>query len=186
MATVVASRSQPGRAGWLTRIAIVVGGVGLIAGVAFGAASLYRAWRAPDSFDRSAIDGSLTVRLDAGQHVVVYDESGSTHALGDLALSVTSATGAAVPVEPYHGLLQYDHGNVVARAIANVTAVDGGMYQIHAAGAAAGALAVGVDLVDLGIDGLVRGALIAALALIGALALGAMGRMGRVSGSDLP
>ena len=183
MATAVALRSQPDRARWVTRIAIVIGGVGIVAGVAFGANSLYQAWRAPDTFDRTVIGGSLTVRLDGGQQAVVYDENGSTHALGDLALTITSPTGAAVPVEPYHGTLQYDRSDVVASAVGIFTATDAGSYQIDSAGAGSGTLAVGVDLADVAVDGLARGVQIAAVCLVAALALAVLATVSRASGT---
>jgi hypothetical protein len=175
MSTVVAlGGQQPHRP--LVRLAVGIAVVGIVVGVGFAAYSLYQAWRAPDSFDRSQIGGALTVRLEAGQRVVVYDESGRTHGLGELALGVTSPTGETIPVEPYRGILEYDRSDVVARALGAFRATAGGSYQIRSSGPASGALAVGPDLVDVGVDGAERGLQIAAVVLVVAFAVGALGR----------
>jgi hypothetical protein len=159
----------------LARLAILVGVVGLVIGGGVAGSSLYRAWRAPDAFDRTVVGGALSVRLEAGQRVVVYDESSSRHSLDDLGLTVSSPTGAPIAVEPYHGLLQYDRGGLVATAVASFTARDGGIHQVRTTGGQSGALAVGSDLADIAIDGLDRGIQVGLLFLVLALALGVVG-----------
>src|SRR5688500_15974869 len=103
MTSAVVLPRRTHHSGGLGRLAVVIGALGIIAAVVLSAASLLAAWRAPDSFDRTVIGGAVTVRLRAGEQAVVYDESGSTHALADVGLTVTSPTGATVSVEPYQG-----------------------------------------------------------------------------------
>jgi hypothetical protein len=168
----------------LARLAILVGLVGLVIGGGVAGSSLYRAWRAPDAFDRTVVGGALSVRLEAGQRVVVYDESSSRHSLDALGLTVSGPTGAQIAVEPYHGLLQYDRGEIVATAVGSFTAQDAGLYQLRATGGGSGALAVGSDLADIAIDGLDRGIQVGLLFLVLAVALGVVGGLSGVRSNE--
>lgn len=158
----VAARASD-RAGLAVLIAIV----GIIAGIVVAGVATYQAWRAPDAFDRTAVGGALSIRMDAGAGAVVYYEGQPVPALAALGLTLTSPAGSAVPITGYEGTLNYDRNDVLATAVGRFTASDAGLYQL-ASSAPPGfaSLAVGQDLAGLVFWGLGLGAGIAAGGII--------------------
>ena len=108
-----------------------------------------------DSYPRMAIPSTATVQItDTGTRVVFYESNRGTSApvMTDLGLTVTSPSGATVPVTSYGGDLRYDvpgHHARIGHGVAQFHADEIGPYQIRSAPAAGvtGTLAIGTDFV---------------------------------------
>jgi hypothetical protein len=152
---------------------------GLAAALVVGTSATLALVASPSGFDRTPVGSPAVVNVPAGR-VVVYHEGAPGPAFARLGLAVTGPDGAAVPVTPYPGTLQYDTEHGLGTAVAVFDAPTAGTYQVASDGAAGGLLAVGPDLGrDVG-DALARAGVlaVAAIAIAGVLVI-AGGRRSR-------
>ena len=121
-------RPGPSKAGYW--VAAVVAALALAAAIALGLLGTLRTLNRPDGFTRAAIPGALIVTGVAGGQQVVYYEGDTRPGWRRLDVRVDGPDGGALPVDAYHGDLEYDHHGRVAKAIATFATHTGGRYRI--------------------------------------------------------
>jgi len=136
---------------WLTARAVVreAGGVttkagywiggamvaaGVIGAVLVAVLSGLSAVRSVDEFQRVAVPGSATVRLEARKYVIYVEGPGADETVPavDVAIADTRA-GKSLPVKPYGGSLTYSF-NTSGSAQATVTPPRAGAYEVRTSG----------------------------------------------------
>lgn len=159
-----------------TRAALLVAAAGLAVSLIWALTALLDQVQQPDQFSRTAIPGQVQVAVtQPGLHVVYHEVvtgSGAPPMLPAAEIEIRDPEGALVPVEPYPGVLRYDHDGALGTAVGLFSAQRTGTYVVSAADrhAVGGAIAVGDDLAP----GVVRALALPALTATGAIALAAL------------
>jgi hypothetical protein len=154
---------------WLAGMIAVVG---LVVGVTLGLTSYRDAQRHIDTFDRVAIPGMITVRVDEPAGRVVYYEGDDTVRFDDLTIRVTATDGTAVDVSRYEGELIYETlDGTKGRAVASFTAERPGAYTVDVSGVETGHLTVGDSFSRRALPGVLTALGIAATSVIAGLVL---------------
>lgn len=141
--------------------------LGLAAAAAWAMTVVLATVATPGQFARTAMPGTATVVLAAGDGQVVYYEGPGTPGAQDLGLRVTAPDGAAVATSAYRGDLRYDTASGTGRAVATFNAPAAGTYRITATTPGHDAtIAVGPSIAHTAAHGLIGPGLIAAAAVV--------------------
>jgi hypothetical protein len=160
---------------WTTALVVLL--VGLTAAAAWAAFHVVAVVNLSDSFTRTSLPGSVAISLDAGDRVVAYLEAPGAQVAPQADILVVGPDGTAVSTEAYPGVLLYDVDGapgVLGHAARLIEATADGTYIVGSSSPAsppATTLAVGDDLSDALLRGVLPPALLAGGVLLLAAAM---------------
>jgi hypothetical protein len=151
------SRTVRSRARYWAAVVIILGVGG---GLTWGVLSTVRTRDRGEALPRTAIPGTLQVKVESAASELVYFEGNGKPSPAALGLSVTAPDGSSAHLRPYHSPITYEVAGWKGTPVASFSTPTAGTYTIAAKASHEGNVAVGDDFVRTQV-----------ISIVGALAL---------------